>query len=78
MFKHLRRDKKSMEELLNQSGFQDAAYKLLKETREVLPPDDVLTGIVAFIKLGKELQHTALKARNSTDPDVRKSLKSYR
>lgn len=74
LFKHLRRDKKSMEELLNQSGFQDAAYKLLKrKPGEVLPPDDVLTGIVAFIKLGKELQHTALKARNSTDIEVRKA-----
>ena len=74
LFKHLRRDKKSMEELLNQSGFEEAAYKLLKrQPGEVLPPDEVLTGIVAFIKLGKELQHTALKARNSTDPDVRKA-----
>tara|TARA_R100001440_G_scaffold16299_1_gene27796 strand:- start:313 stop:3177 length:2865 start_codon:yes stop_codon:yes gene_type:complete len=74
LFKHLRRDKKSMEELLNQSGFQDAAYKLLKrKPGEVLPPDDVLTGIVAFIKLGKELQHTALKAKNSTDVEVRKA-----
>ena len=74
LFKHLRRDKKSMEELLNRSGFQDAGYKLLKsEPGEVLPPYDVVTGIVAFIKLGKELQHTALKARNSTDIEVRKA-----
>jgi len=74
LFKHLRRDKKSMEELLNKSGFEEAAYKLLqRKPGEVLPPDEVLTGIVAFIKLGKELQHTALKARNSTDPDVRKA-----
>ena len=74
LFKHLRRDKKSMEQLLNKSGFEEAAYKLLqRKPGEVLPPDDVLTGIVAFIKLGKELQHTALKARNSTDLDVRKA-----
>jgi hypothetical protein len=74
LFKHLRRDKKSMEELLNKSGFEEAAYKLLqRQPGEVLPPDDVLTGIVAFIKLGKELQHTALKARNSTDLDVREA-----
>lgn len=74
LFKHLRRDKKSMQELLNKSGFEEAAYKLLqRQPGEVLPPDEVLTGIVAFMKLGKELQHTALKARNSTDPDVRKA-----
>lgn len=71
LFKHLRRDKKSMQELLNKSGFEEAAYKLLqRQPGEVLPPDEVLTGIVAFMKLGKELQHTALKAKNSTDPDV--------
>ena len=28
LFKHLRRDKKSMEQLLNKSGFEEAAYKI--------------------------------------------------
>lgn len=72
LFNHLRRDTKSMEEMLEAAGFEDITYKFLsRKPGQVLPPEDTLVGIVALIQLGKELQFGAKNAYNNLDRDVR-------
>ena len=74
LFNHLRRDTKSMEEMLGAAGFEDITYKFLsRKPGQVLPPEDTLVGIVALIQLGKELQFGAKNAYNNLDPSVRKA-----
>jgi len=74
LFNHLRRNTKSMEELAQNTGFEKIAYKFLdRKPGEVLPADDTLAGIIALIKLGKELQFGAKLAKNSLDPQVREA-----
>ena len=68
LFQHLRREKKSMESLMaiaNATGFDGIIYKMLgRKPGEVLPAEDVLGGLVAVIKLGKEMEFGARKALN--------------
>lgn len=74
LFNHLRRDTKSMEQLLETAGFEDITYKFLsRKPGQVLPPEDTLVGIVALIQLGKELQFVAKNAANNLDRDVREA-----
>ena len=68
LFEHLRREKKSITTLMaiaEQTGFEKIVYKLLgRKPGEVLPAEDVLGGLVALIKLGKEMEYGARKALN--------------
>ena len=68
LFKHLRREKQSMEALMaiaNLTGYEGIIYKMLgRKPGEVLPAEDVLGGLVAVIKLGKEMEFGARKALN--------------
>ena len=50
LFNHLRRDTKSMEEMLGAAGFEDITYKFLSRMPgQVLPPEDTLVGLAALI-----------------------------
>jgi len=63
LFAHLRRDTKSMDELMTlaeATGFEKIAYKFLgRKPGEVLPPEEVLAGMVGVIKLGQEIEVAA-------------------
>ncbi len=77
LFNHLRRDTKSMEQLLEAAGFEDITYKFLsRKPGQVLPPEDTLVGLVALIQLGKELQFGALQAARRPDSQTR--LKDFK
>ena len=77
LFNHLRRDTKSMEQLLETAGFEDITYKFLsRKPGDVLPPEDTLVGLVALIQLGKELQFGALQATRRPDSQTR--LKDFK
>jgi len=72
LFNHLKRDKKSMEQMINNTGFEKITYQFLQRKRgEVFNADDTLSGIVALIQLGKELQFGAKQAKNNSDPEAR-------
>ncbi len=68
LFQHLRREKQSMETLMamaNATGFDGIVYKMLgRKPGEVLPAEDVLSGLVAVIKMGKEMEYGARRALN--------------
>jgi len=68
LFQHLRRDKQSMESLMalaNATGFDNIVYKMLgRKPGDVMPAEDTLAGLVAVIKLGKEMEFGARKALN--------------
>ena len=68
LFEHLRRKKQSMETLMaiaEQTGFEQIVYKMLgRKPGEVMPAEDVLGGLVALIKLSKEMEFGARKALN--------------
>ena len=68
LFQHLRREKQSMESLMamaNATGFDGIVYKMLgRKPGEVMPAEDVLAGLVAVIKMGKEMEFGARKALN--------------
>jgi len=60
LFQYLRRDKKTMQELMqlaNAAGFESIAFKFLnRKPGDVLPPEDVLAGMVGVIKMGQEIE----------------------
>mgnify|MGYP003646708516 FL=1 len=68
LFQHLRREKQSMDAMMamaNLTGYDGIIYKMLgRKPGEVLPAEDVLGGLVAVIKLGKEMEFGARKALN--------------
>ena len=68
LFQHLRRDKQTMETLMvlaNATGFDGIVYKMLgRKPGDVMPAEDTLAGLVAVIKLGKELEFGARRALN--------------
>ena len=68
LFQHLRREKQSMDTLMGLAkltGYDGIVYKMLgRKPGEVLPAEDVLGGLVAVIKLGKEMEFGARKALN--------------
>ena len=68
LFQHLRREKQSMDSLMalaKLTGSDGIIYKMLgRKPGEVLPAEDVLGGLVAVIKLGKEMEFGARKALN--------------
>ena len=68
LFQHLRREKQSMDSLMalaKLTGSDSIIYKMLgRKPGEVLPAEDVLGGLVAVIKLGKEMEFGARKALN--------------
>ena len=68
LFQHLRREKQSMDAMMamaNLTGYDGIIYKMLgRKPGEVLPAEDVLAGLVAVIKLGKEMEFGARKALN--------------
>lgn len=79
LFAHMRRDTKSMEEMLamaETSGFDEILNAMLKrKPGDVAPPEKVLGGIVLLIKLGKELQFGAEKMlRMEKGSDAQKEL----
>ena len=77
LFKHLKRDKQSMDAMVamaNATGFENIAVKFLnRKPGEILPAEDVLAGILTLIKFGKELQYGAHKAYRSLDRQTRET-----
>jgi len=77
LFKHLKRDKQSMEAMVamaNATGFENIAVKFLnRKPGEILPAEDALAGILTLIKFGKELQYGAHKAYRSLDRKTRET-----
>ncbi len=65
LFAFMRRDTKSMEEMLmmaQTTGYENILNAILKrKPGDVPPPEDILGGLVVMIKLGKELQFGAEK-----------------
>jgi hypothetical protein len=67
LFTKLKRDKLSMEQmrvLAEQTGSDELVYKFLnRKPGDAVPPEDILAGILASIKLGREIKSGAAKAR---------------
>ena len=73
LFKHMKRDKQSLEDLLKlaeAAGVDSMMYKFLKmKPGQMAPPEDVVGGIVAIIRLTKELDHGVQLALQATGPE---------
>jgi len=69
LFQHLRRDKKTMDELVtlaNATGFENIMFKFLnRKPGDLQPSEDVLAGVVGVIKLSQELQAGAKAVDNA-------------
>lgn len=67
LFNHLRRDSQSMDEMLamaETTGYDKIVASMLKrKPGEVAPPEEVLGGLLAVIKIARDIQHGAAKAR---------------
>ena len=74
LFQHLRRDKKTMDELVtlaNATGFENIMFKFLnRKPGELAPAEDVLAGMVGVIKLSQELQAGARSIVNAAGDDA--------
>ena len=83
LFAFMRRDTKSMEEMLmmaQTTGYENILNAILKrKPGDVPPPEDILGGLVVMIKLGKELQFGAEKMlkmeKGSTPKNSLKNIK---
>lgn len=77
LFNHLRRDKKSIDELMqmaNATGFESIAFKFLnRKPGELMPPEDVLAGMVGVIKMGQEIDVLARKITDLADDPVQEA-----
>ena len=69
LFQHLRRDKKTMDELTQlatATGFENIMFKFLnRKPGDLQPSEDVLAGMVGVIKLSQELQAGARAVDNA-------------
>ena len=78
LFAHLRRDTKSMDELMTlaeATGFEKIAYKFLgRKPGAVLPPEEVLAGMVGVIKLGQEIEVAAKAVINFAEGSPEKLM----
>lgn len=74
LFQHLRRDKKTMDELVtlaNATGFENIMFKFLnRKPGELAPAEDVLAGMVGVVKLSQELQAGARSIVNAAGDDA--------
>ena len=73
LFKHMKRDKQSLEDLLKlaeAAGVDSMMYKFLKmKPGQMAPPEDVVGGIIAIVRLTKELDHGVQLALQATGPE---------
>ena len=84
VFAYLRRDTKSMDELMQMAkatGYEPIIYRLLnrkvnKTTGEidVAPPEHVLAGIVGMIKLGQELEALAVQGTKAKTDALKEDI----
>ena len=67
LFNHLRRDTKTMDEMLamaEATGYDNIVASMLKrKPGDVAPPEEVLGGLLATIKIARDIQHGAAEAR---------------
>ena len=67
LFNHLRRDSQTMDEMLamaEATGYDKIVASMLKrKPGEVAPPEEVLGGLLAVIKIARDIQHGAIQAR---------------
>lgn len=83
VFEYLRRDKQSMESMLaiaTETGYDRIIHSFLtRKPGQVAPPDDVLAGVVALIKLGQETQYGARQVLGMADgPEKTEAFKKVR
>jgi hypothetical protein len=75
LFAHAKRDKQSIDDLAKLAtkfGLDEVAYKFLNRNpqKDPLPlPEEVLSGILAVVRLGKELDYGARQVLIQRDPD---------
>lgn len=73
LFKEMKRDKQTIEDLLKlaeRAGVDAKMYKFLQmKPGEMRPPEDVVGGIIAIIRLTKELDHGVQLALQATGPE---------
>ena len=84
LFAYFRRDSKSMEELMlmaKATGYDQIVYRLLNRKvdsqtgkLDVAPPEDVLGGIIAMIKFGKEIEALAAQGKKAQTEELKKDI----
>ena len=74
LFQHFKREQKSVEQLAKIAeamGVDASIHRFLKrKPGQMLPPEDVLAGIIGVIRLGSELEIAANVIRNSADEEL--------
>ena len=74
LFQHFKREQQSIEQLAyiaEQMGVDASIHRFLnREPGQMLPPEDVLAGIIGVIRLGSELEIAANVIRNSADEEL--------
>ena len=78
VFAYLRRDTKSMDELMQMAkatGYEPIIYRLMnRKPGQVQPPEDVLAGIVGMIKLGQELEALAVQGTKAKTDALKEDI----
>ena len=78
VFAYLRRDTKSMDELMQMAkatGYEPIIFRFLnRKPGQVQPPEDVLAGIVGMIKLGQELEALAVQGAKAKTPELKEDI----
>jgi hypothetical protein len=78
VFAYLRRDTKSMDELMQMAhatGYEPIIVRFLnRKPGQVQPPEDVLAGIVGMIKLGQELEALAVQGTKAKTDALKEDI----
>ena len=82
LFNQMRRETKSMDALMamaQATGYDAIVHKFLgRKPGQVQPPEEVLAGLAAVIKMGRELRDNARKALDMDEPAKEEAFKKLR
>ena len=82
LFNQMRRETKSMDALMamaQATGYDAIIHKLLgRKPGQVQPPEEVLAGLAAVIKMGRELRDNARKTLDMDEPAKEEAFKKLR
>lgn len=82
LFNQMRRETKSMDALMamaQATGYDAIIHKFLgRKPGQVQPPEEVLAGLAAVIKMGRELRDNARKALDMDEPAKEEAFKKLR
>ena len=82
LFQQMRRETQTMDALMamaEKTGFDNIVYNFLgRKPGEVRPPEEVLAGLAAVIKLGRELEYGAKQALQMDDAAKEEAFKKLR